>query len=805
MFKRLLSVVLLALAGEAFALSYADGGDYISSEREHGDHIVSDTLLFYRALHSADDLYARITAFDLPQVTIRRRGLGYDDGRIDVGGLPVDYRHAALLRLLGAGERENAGWSVVDGVAGALGGSRSFVFDDSPLHLPYMAQVRFSDRNYRVGARVRAARHWSGGWWGTVAVDGRTGRDMYTEGVYTNALNVVARAGHEISGNHRVALTVLVPLSERGLRLSSVDEAFVLTGDRLYNPAWGFQGGEVRNSRVRREAVPLIVADYHGTVAPETTVDVVAGVEFGSRRYSALGWYDTSTPVPDNYRKLPSYTGDAANDLAWRTGDARYTQIGWDEMIRQNRMAGGEALYALEERAERLMSVRGTVMAENRSFGGLTLRAGVDYSFRSSRSFKVMRDLLGARYLTDIDYFLIDDNTYGNSLQNNLLAPDRRIGEGDRFGYDYTLRERHVGARFSADYRADRFQGALLLALGSASIVRVGHYEKELFRGNGSLGRSRRVNFAAYTVQASAGWNFSPKAALTAALFVAAAPPDAADIFFQPQYNNRLVDTPECERSLGLELRYRHAAPMWRLQAAAYALQRTGGMETYRYYDDMAGLYADLSAVGIGIGAYGAEVAAEVDVASSWRLSGALSAGRAKYIRNPLLTILSDADNLPVDVRSESRMGGCDVGGAPRFTAVVGAGYFNDRGWSARMSVGCAVGRRVEPSPVRRTARITGMAAMTPETFDAFTRQERLRDAVSVDAALFKRFDLGETRLRCGLMLRNLLGSPMLHSGRESSRVRRVSVGDESLFVPHATSYMWSAPRSCYITVSYEF
>ena len=33
---------------------------------------------------------------------------------------------------------------------------------------------------------------------------------------------------------------------------------------------------------------------------------------------------------------------------------ARYTQIDWDELIAQNRMAAGHAVYALEDRAERL-------------------------------------------------------------------------------------------------------------------------------------------------------------------------------------------------------------------------------------------------------------------------------------------------------------------------------------------------------------------------------------------------------------------------------------------------------------------
>lgn len=169
-----------------------------------------------------------------------------------------------------------------------------------------------------------------------------------------------------------------------------------------------------------------------------------AAVETGIRRQSSLAWYDASTPRPDNYHYLPSYfTGEAfeAVDAVWRAGDERYTQIDWAELYRRNRMQpDGEALYALEDRVERPLRMQTAIRIESEVDPQLTVACALRVDYDAPRRYKQLRDLLGADRLTDIDRFLLDDATYSNRLQNDLRHPDRTVGEGDRFGYDYRHR-----------------------------------------------------------------------------------------------------------------------------------------------------------------------------------------------------------------------------------------------------------------------------------------------------------------------------------------------------------------------------
>ena len=162
----------------------------------------------------------------------------------------------------------------------------------------------------------------------------------------------------------------------------------------------------------------------------------------------------------------------------------------------------------------------------------------------------------------------------------------------------------------------------------------------------------------------------------------------------------------------------------------AYATLRLDAMQTRRYYDDMAGLYCDMSVSGIGWRALGVEAAADIRLSYRWSLALAASVQHCAYVRDPLVTVLSDVDNTVVDMRAVSRMGGCVPGGVPGATACAELAYFGPKGWGLRLSAGYVGGRYAEPSFLRRTDRIASQGGSSPELFDAFVRQERLDDAL---------------------------------------------------------------------------
>ena len=137
--------------------------------------------------------------------------------------------------------------------------------------------------------------------------------------------------------------------------------------------------------------------------------------------------------------------------------------------------------------------------------------------------------------------------------------------------------------------------------------------------------------------------------------------------------------------------------------------------------------------------------------------------------------------------------------------------YMN-KGWGARLTANYAALRYVEAEPMRRTDRVSRQASLSKEMFHRFIEQERLPDAVTVDAAAWKSFRLrdrgGAKRhsLVVSLSVRNLLGGDnIIYSGRESLRIYRRSIAGDYLYEPFPTRYQYAYPRTYYLSVRYKF
>ena len=144
--KRLLSIVLVLLCEAAMAQMFDSYYYYPYAEpEERTEDPHSDSLLFYRAIRSSDDLYGRTTDYNLPRVTIRRRGASYDEEQATLLGVRLPYRLFAPLRAVGGVEHYDAGIRPGVSTLGGVGGVREFTLTDALPLAPYEASVVVHD------------------------------------------------------------------------------------------------------------------------------------------------------------------------------------------------------------------------------------------------------------------------------------------------------------------------------------------------------------------------------------------------------------------------------------------------------------------------------------------------------------------------------------------------------------------------------------------------------------------------------------------------------------------------------------
>lgn len=785
-------------------LSYAQGEseDYYpyADHFERGEIPIlqSDTSLFYRAALRREDLYGELTRYAYTEVAYRRRGIGFGEERNRLDNLSISYRHLTLLRQLGLP------------IASGIVEGDSFSSFSEPRPSSYRLQTSLTDSRYRFGLRyamhLNLPREWQLG----LFLEGRTGRDLYTEGCYTRMLRGALRLEKRWSERLRLSLTATLAPSERGLAAPSTAETFELVGDHYYNPAWGFYRSKVRSARVRREFLPLVATSLEWCFTPSTSLQLALGAELGFLRRSSLGWFDARTPHPDNYRYLPSYFTDPLLSATvadrWRAHDSRYTQIDWDELYLQNRMSSDGARYVEQDEVEGVTDLNGSLLLRTTPARGLTLRYGVGLAYHLSSHYLELRDLLGADYLLDIDYYLMDDDTYASSLQNDLHNPGRRVTEGERFGYYYLFEEQQLFAIFEADYQTHRWHFSFCGEVGWHHLRREGLFEKELFPKEGSYGKSRPLHFAPFRLSAEAAYGLNARTHLRMRLMAEHLMPSADDLFLQPQYNNRVIDRPQMEQHYATDLTLQGASARFEWSVAAFLRMRREAIACGRYYDDLSGLFTDRVTEGIDETVYGLELAARYFPVQQWRLLAAFAFQRACYTDNPRVSLYGDRDNTLLSDRSESHLSSLYLGGVPHLSAYLSGTYYG-RSWG----VGCDFTylglRYAHPDFMRRTVRVALQAADSKESFDLFHAQKKLPDLFRTDLSVWKHFRLGRrTRITLSLRVENLLGDDSTpYDSYESHRIRRIPTADGYTYRPFDNRLTYAPARRYYLSAAVKF
>ncbi len=816
--KRILFVILSFISVSAVAQESID--DYMQYKIDKSqydaryfdeDEFLSDTLRPRYVEHRRDDRFGDMTSYAFSFVRYARRGADYDDATVTLDGITLRSANIAVIRHLGLSETSFGGLTHGTQGVGGVAGVKEFSMIDVTPPSGRNVGIFFSGKGYLGGIRASLHDMLKRDWSLSAYISARGGHDLYVEGVYSDVVDAGFRLTKYFASGATLSMLCVATVSARGMRSGSTQEAFDLRSDNLYNPLWGRQDGRVRNSRVRRDVVPFVAASYIFQLGSSTSATLSAGTDYGLRRMSSLGWYDAMTPRPDNYRYMPSYFTDSAISSAvadvWRSGDERYTQINWDDMYRINSMSqDGGAVYALDDRVERIARGEVSLRMHSRILPNFTLSYGVKAWIDSSRNYKSMRDLLGAEYLLDLDYYLMDDDSFSGSLQNDKRNPNRRIVVGDRFSYDYALLERGVELGAHLEYSVARWRIDVDVALGSSVALRRGYYEKELFDGSRSFGRSAKVRFAPYTLKIASAYAFSEEHSVDVQAMLSARAPRISSMFLNPQYNNRLAENINMEQLAAVEINYRYKASDIGISATAYLSSRRNMREVSRMYDDLSGIYCDVDVAGIATLGYGVELAADYSISRHLRASAALAFGQSVYSKNPFVTHYSDTDNTLVSLRSESLMGDCYVGGTPQLVGMGELSYFSHKGWSVSCSVQAAALRYVDASFVRRTKRVLSQAVLSDELFVRFAEQHRLNDVVTVDASVSHWFRLRRGRLVATLAIKNILGRrDFVYSAYEPSRIRNYTSGERRVYLPQEDIVTYSYPRTLYAVVSWKF
>ena len=669
----------------------------------------------------------RIRGYDSEYVGMMLNGLPFNDldnGRITWnawGGLNDVTRNREIDPGIGA----------IPYAFGGVGGS-NFIDTRASFH---RKQIRVSYALSNGAFRNRIMGTWSTGmlekgWAFTISGSRRWAQEGYVEGTFFDGWAYFLSADKKIDKNHLINFTSFDAPTRRGRATSSVQEVYNLTGTNFYNPLWGFQNGEKRNSSEVRLSRPVFMLRHDWTdIHKGANLTSAISFQKGRDGNTAIDWFDAPDPRPTYYRYLPSFVnqnstlegGVLAENFA---SDPNRSQINWASLYDVNRNStlfdkfghllqgntpeGTWSQYIIEERRSDITDLTFNTNYQARFGDYVKVHAGLNYQRQTISNYKVIDDLLGGDYAADVNRFVLRDFP-GNTdiVQNDLNNPGRILTTGDKWGYDYdaNIRRGEFWAQGVINHR--KIDAFVAGSIGQTIFWRNGHMRSGMFPDN-SFGESVKQRFTNLGAKSGITYKLDGRNYFFLNCFFQTRAPFFDNAYVSPRTRDQLVPGLTNESILSMEGGYLLRAPSLKARAVAYLTRFDNQTRILRFYnDDLEGAFINYVLTGQGRQHAGLELAVEAKISPAFKLTGVAALGQYIYNKRPTGSVFIDNPRdfaLGSDRSFTVFAENFRLAGMPQTAYTAGINYNSPKFWFANLNINYFDNIWVDFNPLRRTA-----------------------------------------------------------------------------------------------------
>ncbi|MCE3226871.1 MAG: TonB-dependent receptor [Bacteroidetes bacterium] len=623
------------------------------------------------------------------------------------------------------------------------------------------------------------------GWAFTISASSRWGNETYIPGTYFRAASVYAAIDKRLDDKHTLSFTGFGAPIEQGRNSNATLEAYELAGTHYYNSNWGYQDGKVRNGNVSKVNRPMLMLSHIFNVNSDSKLTSSLFYNFGKSKLGGLTWFDSPNPRPDYYRYLPSYNyaiGDtAAGDILKNNwlNDVNTRQINWDRLIAMNRanlftlpsqtgqINTGEtrSRYIVESRLEDLKNI-GFNSVYNTRIDNFFISGGVNANIYKNRKYKEVDDLLGGTFWLDYDQFADNLGVDPIYAANNLDEPDKKIFQGDKFGYDYSINMNRAELWGQGEYNLQSFDMYVGISVSNSSLWREGFMANGKFPTT-SKGESEKLNFFNYGVKGGVTYKVNGRHFITANATYLTRNPEANNVFLSPRVRNDIVDGVTSEKVLSGDINYLIKYPTFKLRATAYHTNIKDQLWMRTYWSDLYNNNVNYIMTGVAQTHNGVELGIEKTLLRTHVLQGAFGYGQFLYSNRPTAQSWQDNNNQQLFSGRTVYLENYKVGGSPQLVTGLGYRYNGKKFWSAGLNFNYFDQIYVDPNPDRRTAEAVSKHVDTEtQEYHEIIDQERLDSYYTVNLTGYKSFRIAKKYfLNINLSINNLLNNTNIITG----------------------------------------
>lgn len=644
-----------------------------------------------------------------------------------------------------------------------------------------------SDRSYtnRIIASYATGRM-KGGWTAAIAVGRRWGEEGFQDATFYDANAFFASVEKKINDRHSINSTIIYTPNRRGKSSPNTQEVYDLKGIK-YNEYWGYQDGEKRNSRVKEVDEPILMLTHYWNINNHSTLQTNLNYQFGKTGNSRLDYSGGANPSGAYYQKLPSYAladsngPDFARAYQLEQEFLKDGQIDWHRIYDANitnASVGLPAAYALyDDRNDDSQLTVNSIFTSDIT-EQFTINASLNYSRLKSENFAQIKDLLGGTGLLNVDAF--------DNIQYDLQNPNRMVGEGDKFRYNYNLYAQVISGFAQAQFSYKNFDFFGTLNIVNTTYQREGLYQHEIYANN-SLGKGEKLSFTGFGMKSGLVYKLSGKHLLDFNAAYITRAPLLKNTYSNSRENHNSVKNIAEEKITSADLSYRFRSSNVNVKLSGYyskiedaneiSFYYADGLSSFEISENQTSAFVQEVLQGVDKLHFGVEFGLEAQVTSAIKLKGVAALGQFTYANNPNLYLTSSkfigADGIDF---GSAYLKNYKLSGGPQTAYSVGFEYRDPDYWWFGAMVNFFDNTYVKINPLTRTRNFYSDADGLPRNdYDAeiakqLLKQEKFGDYMIVNLVGGKSWRLNNNFVGVFMSINNLLDVRYKTGGFEQGR-----------------------------------
>lgn len=686
---------------------------------------------------------------------------------------------------------------------GSIGGAQNFTTYASQYAPGFRGNVSYTNSNYMLRAMLQYStglnKH---GWAFSASVIGRYAPQGVIKGTWYNSFGYSLSLQKVFNDRHSLNLTTWGSPTLRAGNNAATQEAYDLAGTNLYNPDWGYLNGKKISDRVYQTFDPSVMLNWLWKPQLGTSLNTAFAFRHNAYAKSSFDWYQAADPRPNYYRNLPSFylptatynPNDPLSDESqlyftqiaqydyildlWKN-DENVRQVDWNSIYQTNLLnrdyfdrdpsLKGQSSYILRyEHSNQTVYMLNSYL--NHRFSDiLTLQGGVSLNYTNAHYYETVKDLLGGEFWRDVDNFSERDFAGDpDKLQNDIRYPNRRVGVGDIYGYDYNIHAVKAQAWLQNEWNTSHWNINYSAEISNTDFWRYGNMQNGRFPDS-SLGKGKAHNFLTAAGKAGVTYKINGRNYLTAHIGGGSRAPMIQNAYVNARIKDETVSNLNSEKYVAADLSYTWNYSRFRGSITGYWTELWDGMSQRFFYDyDLASMMT-YTLGGVQTEYKGIELGLSYKILNGLSVTATGAFSRYTYRNNPL-GVRSAQNGAMEDVVRMTYLKNYHVGGTPQQAYGLALNYAAPKNWFFEVNANYFCDGYVDLAPTRHEELPGLWKFCTSEEeylqrLADFAYQDKMRNSFIMNLSIGKLIYTRFGSLNFNLSINNLLNNRNIMTG----------------------------------------